>query len=156
MDITPQVGKSLCFKSSILPPLIREFAGFGKILHWESNDRGIWNFDSWENDWYTYQNAERAWMNASTMPDKIKPEHHFRDYEFTTRLIDSMKKMHSLNQYFMAAIGFKLPHLAVHIPHKYYEMYKGETSRAMMLTEPAQSAGILRKYISTITNIAWL
>jgi len=101
--------------------------GFGKILHWESNDRGIWNYDSWENDWYTYQNAERAWMNSSTMPDKIKPEEKFRDYEFTEKLINSMKAMHKLDKYFMAAIGFKLPHLAVHVPHKYYEMYKGAT-----------------------------
>jgi hypothetical protein len=67
-------------------------------------------------------------MNASTMPDRHKPEEKFRDYEFTERTIHSIRKMHSLNKYFMAAIGFKLPHLAVHIPHKYYEMYKGKSA----------------------------
>lgn len=30
-------------------------AGFGKVLHWEGNDRNIWSYDSWENDWYGYQ-----------------------------------------------------------------------------------------------------
>lgn len=67
-------------------------------------------------------------MNASTMPDKNKPEEKFRDYEFTERTIQAIRKMHGLNKYFMAAIGFKLPHLAVHIPYKYYEMYKGKSA----------------------------
>lgn len=102
-------------------------AGFGKILHWESNDRSIWNYDSWENDWYNYQNAERGWMNSSTMPDKNQPEEKFRDYLFTTRAIETMRKLHALPKYFMVALGFKLPHLAVHIPDKYYQMYKGRS-----------------------------
>ena len=99
-------------------------AGFGKILHWESNDRSIWSYDSWENDWYTYQNDERSWMNSSTMPDKNKPEEKFRDYQFATRAIESMHKLSSKKENFMVAVGFKLPHLAVHVPYKYFEMYK--------------------------------
>ena len=42
--------------------------------------------------------------------------------------------MSALPEYFMAAIGFKLPHLAVHLPYKYYEMYKGK-SAAWALTK---------------------
>ena len=28
---------------------------------------------------------------------------------------------------FMVSVGFKLPHLAVHVPYKYYEMYRNRT-----------------------------
>lgn len=76
-------------------------AGFGKVNHWEGNDRNIWSYDSWENNWYDYQGAEWGWMNASTMPDKVKKEEHFRDYEFTTRAIDTLKKMVKEPKYFM-------------------------------------------------------
>lgn len=101
-------------------------AGFGKILHWESNDRDIWSYDSWENDWYGYQNLERSIMNSSTMPDKIRPIERFRDYEFTTRTIETMRRISKEPNYWMVAIGFKHPHLAIHVPHHYYSMYKGK------------------------------
>ena len=101
-------------------------AGYGKIAHWESPDREIWSSDSWENGWYEYQNSERNSMNSSTMPDKVKVEEHFRDYEFTTRAIANLRQHAARPEYFMTAIGYKLPHLAVHIPHKFYEMYKGK------------------------------
>jgi len=101
-------------------------AGFGKILHWESNDRDMWTYDSWENGWYEYQNFERSIMNSSTMPDKIKPHHQFRDYEFTTRTIETLRKITKEPNPWMVAIGYKHPHLAIHVPHHYYNMYKGK------------------------------
>ena len=101
-------------------------AGFGKILHWESNDRDMWTYDSWENGWYEYQNYERSIMNSSTMPDKIKPHHQFRDYEFTTRTIETLRKITKEPNPWMVAIGYKHPHLAIHVPHHYYNMYKGK------------------------------
>jgi iduronate 2-sulfatase len=64
-------------------------------------------------------------MNSSTMPDKYQPEEKFRDYEFTQRALKTWKKMLDKPNPFMLAIGFKLPHLAIHVPYKYYEMYKG-------------------------------
>jgi arylsulfatase A-like enzyme len=101
-------------------------AGFGKILHWESNDRDMWNYDSWENDWYGYQNFERSIMNSSTMPDKIKPIEKFRDHEFATRTIETLRKIVHEPKPWMVAIGFKHPHLAIHVPHHFYKMYKGK------------------------------
>lgn len=132
--LRPDTVGTYGFQSSFRPHLVIQnylvrsgynTAGYGKIAHWETPDPEVWSFDSWENNWYEYQNSERNHMNASTMPDK-KPEQEFRDYQFTTRVIDSIRKMHAQPKYFMAAIGFKLPHLAVHLPYKYYEMYKGK------------------------------
>lgn len=73
-------------------------------------------------------------MNASTMPDKVRKEENFRDYEFTTRAISTLRKMTKETKFNMLGIGFKLPHIAVHIPYKYYEMYKGK-SAAWKLTK---------------------
>eukprot|EP01034_Spumella_vulgaris_P032119 gene32119-39669_t len=105
-------------------------AGFGKIFHWDGEDKGIWNYDQWDNGWYDYQNKEGRWMNSSTMPDKYKREEDFRDYEFTTRAVSTLKKMstHETSKFWMLGIGYKLPHLAVHVPYKYYDMYKGKSA----------------------------
>lgn len=100
-------------------------AGVGKIFHWETSDRKVWSYDNWDNNWYDYQGRENGWMNSSTMPDKVKPEEKFRDYEFTMRALSTWKKMIKEPKPWMLALGYKLPHLAIHVPHKYYEMYKG-------------------------------
>jgi len=65
-------------------------AGYGKILHLERNDRSVWNFDSWENNWYEYQANEMSFLNSSTMPDKHTREEDFRDYKFATRAIQAI------------------------------------------------------------------
>jgi iduronate 2-sulfatase len=74
--------------------------------------------------WYDYQSAEIPLMNSTTMADKIKPVEEFRDYQFTSRAIDTMKKFHNEEQLFMVGLGFKLPHLQVHVPFKYFDMYR--------------------------------
>eukprot|EP01033_Poteriospumella_lacustris_P014173 gene14173-10124_t len=109
-------------------------AGIGKIFHWESTDRNIWSFDAWDNHWYDYQGAETAHMNASIMPDKVLPEEKFRDSLFVDRALSTWSKMVKEPKPFMLAVGFKLPHLAIHVPYKYYEMYKGK-SAAWRLTK---------------------
>jgi arylsulfatase A-like enzyme len=100
-------------------------AGYGKISHWEWDDKKEWSFEQWDNQWYQYQQTELAFMNASTMPDKTRPEHSFRDWQFATKAISGLKRMatDASGKYFMLAVGFKLPHLAVHLPYKYFEMY---------------------------------
>jgi arylsulfatase A-like enzyme len=143
--LRPDTTGTYGFQSSFRPHLIfptqlarsgYNTAGFGKISHWETPDRQIWSFDSWENDWYKYQNFEWTIMNSSTMPDKVRPEELFRDYQFTSRAIDTLKKMSQLPQHFLLALGFKLPHLAVHVPYKYYDMYKSENkSNSWKLTK---------------------
>ena len=61
------------------------------------------------------------------MPDKVHNEDHFRDHKFAARAVETMDKLVKQNKFFMLGVGFKLPHLQVHIPYKYYEMYKGKS-----------------------------
>lgn len=102
-------------------------AGIGKLFHWETSDKNTWSFDNWDNKWYDYQGYEGSIMNSSSMPDKYRKEEEFRDYLFVDRAIKTWKKMLNEPKPFMLALGFKLPHLALHVPYKYYEMYKSKT-----------------------------
>lgn len=106
-------------------------ASYGKILHWDGDDKSIWNTEQWDGGWYEYQQREISFMNSSTMPDKVHPEETFRDYMFTTKAINQMKKQHAEGNLFMVSVGFKLPHLAVHIPHKYFQLYQNYSSRGI-------------------------
>ena len=107
-------------------------AGIGKILHIETDDKNVWNFEAWENGWYEYQSKESGIMNSSVMPDGSTPEEHFRDYQFTTKAIETLRKLVSTSTVdtvvpvtdanepavqaapkpFFLAVGFKLPHLS--------------------------------------------
>jgi iduronate 2-sulfatase len=98
-------------------------AGIGKLFHWETNDKTVWSFDSWDNKWYDYQGYEGSIMNSTTMPDKVRPEEKFRDFEFTERALSTWKRMLQESKPYMLAVGYKLPHLALHVPYKYYNMY---------------------------------
>ena len=65
-------------------------------------------------------------MNSSVMPDKTRHESEYPDFKFATSAIDELKFLTSKDkaQYFMLSIGFKMPHTAYHVPHKYYDMYR--------------------------------
>jgi iduronate 2-sulfatase len=104
-------------------------AQVGKIRHWDGPDDNIWNFASFENNWYDYQGREWTWQNSSVMPDKIRQIEQFRDYEFASKAIETLGQLLEKPNYFLLAVGFKLPHLTVHVPHKYYEMYKGKADQ---------------------------
>lgn len=101
-------------------------AGIGKIFHWEGNDPKIWSHTAFENGWYDYQGKETSWMNSSTMPDKTRKEEEFRDHIFAEKAVTVLKDLVKSPKYFMLAVGFKLPHLALHVPYDYYKMYKGK------------------------------
>ena len=103
-------------------------ASFGKIFHWEIDDRDVWTKELYENGWYEYQNYEREIMNSTTMADRTKPEEKFRDYDYTSKAIDRLRVMIAdKSHHFMLAMGFKLPHLQTHVPWKYYEPYLNRT-----------------------------
>lgn len=104
-------------------------AGIGKFFHWDGGDKDIWNYDQWDNDWYGYQHRENSFMNSSAMPDKIRREDQFRDHQFAERAVKALEKLSKEKKFFMLAVGFKLPHLALHVPHKFYEMYKSSEKR---------------------------
>lgn len=100
-------------------------ASFGKIRHWENQDPEVWD-ESYFGHWYQYQSKERRYMNSSVMPDKIRSDKTFPDYIFATKAIESLKKLTAKDKYFMVAIGFKNPHLAMHVPYEYYDMYRSK------------------------------
>ena len=107
-------------------------AGYGKVLHLEKNKfRMDWNYEQFNNNWYYVQNNEdRLFMNATVTPDKNIPEEKFPDYIFADRAINTIRNIVKNNSHaqrpkpFMVGLGFKLPHLALHIPFKYFDMYR--------------------------------
>jgi iduronate 2-sulfatase len=104
-------------------------AGIGKILHFGCNNPKIWTFDRWDDNWYTYQDYERRFLNSSVTPDQWRPIDWFRDYKFVNRTIVTLKKLVKKKNYFMLAMGFKLPHLTLHVPFKYYQLYDNDKTR---------------------------
>jgi len=108
--------------------------GIGKLLHWDGPDKDIWNYYQWDNEWYPFQYRENNYMNSTAMPDNITSETSFRDHQFAERAVQTLEKLIFEPKYFFLAVGFKLPHLALHIPYKYYNMYK-DKSRHWKLTK---------------------
>ena len=98
-------------------------AGYGKIRHWDGSDGDIWS-ENYDGNWYGYQGEEWNFMNSSVMPDKVRAEETFPDYIFASKAIEGLQRLSKLSEYFMVSIGFKMPHLAMHVPYKYYDMYR--------------------------------
>lgn len=112
-------------------------AGYGKILHNEKNIFGMdWNVEQFNNNWYKVQNTENGlFMNASVTPDKHTPEESFPDHIFTSRAIKTIRTAVHNNSVattkhrpFMVGLGFKLPHLALHVPFKYFDLYREQAT----------------------------
>ena len=100
-------------------------AAYGKIRHWEDSSNEIWDKADFAN-WYVYQAEEVKNMNSSVMPDKIRNETTFPDHYFASMAIEQLQNMTKQDKYFMLAIGFKNPHLAMHVPFEYFEMYRSK------------------------------
>ena len=98
-------------------------AGFGKIRHWDGLSHDVWD-ENFDGKWYDYQAEEWMFMNSSVMPDKVRAEETFPDHIFASKAIEALGRLSKLDQYFMVAIGFKMPHLAMHVPYKYFDMYR--------------------------------
>jgi iduronate 2-sulfatase len=110
-------------------------ASYGKINHWPSDSKDEWSNKAEDMKWYDYQSWENGIMNSSTMPDVYKKEEDFRDYVFASKAIAKMDEMVKTNKLFHLAIGFKLPHLQVHMPYKYYKIYKDKENGWNQLTK---------------------
>ena len=103
--------------------------GLGKTRHWDGHDPDIWD-RGWDNKWYDYQALEWDFMNSSVMPDKRLPEESFPDHQFASRAIEELKLLTSKfeqDKYFMLSVGFKMPHTAMHVPYKYFDMYRSRS-----------------------------
>lgn len=112
-------------------------AGYGKILHKEYNFQNAeWNFEQFNNNWYKVQNQEdKLYMNASVTPDRHMPESEFPDYIFTSRAIKTIQELvmnktrvQKSHKPFMLGLGYKLPHLALHVPARYFDMYREQAA----------------------------
>ncbi|KAJ1416775.1 alkaline-phosphatase-like protein [Ochromonadaceae sp. CCMP2298] len=140
--LRPDTTGSYNFETSILPhipfPALLVNHGYntaasGKIEHSRlatekyadaaTTEKTIWSHECWENGWYKYQGSEKQLMNSSVTPDKKELE-DFRDWQYTTRTLQHIRHLSALPQPFLSAIGFKLPHLELHVPHQYFSMYK--------------------------------
>ena len=126
-------------------------SAYGKIFHWDGPSKEIWNYDQDGMKWYDYQAWEGTIMNSTTMPDKVRPIEEFRDYKFATKAIDTLKKMvtKDSNKHFMLAVGFKLPHLALHVPYKFYEMYNDGRNESWRLSDEE------RRFPETTTPLSY-
>jgi arylsulfatase A-like enzyme len=102
--------------------------GLGKTRHWDGEDPDIWD-RAWDNKWYDYQAMEWNFMKSSVMPDKNMSEELFPDHLFATRAIQELNRLvrQESDKYFMLSVGFKMPHTAMHVPYKYYDMYRGRS-----------------------------
>lgn len=103
--------------------------------HWDGPDSQIWTEEHHDGGWKKLTQREQHFMNATTSPDKVKPESEFLDYNITSRLIHTIERLHANQmknihnkQPFLAAIGFKLPHVPVHVPFKFFDMYRDRLS----------------------------
>jgi hypothetical protein len=63
------------------------------------------------------------------MPDKHTREEDFRDYKFASRAISAIEQLSKKKQSWMVGVGFKLPHLALHVPFKYFDLYSKKGSK---------------------------
>lgn len=114
-------------------------SSYGKIRHWDGRDPSVWSHENFEGDWYTYQNWEWDHMNSTVMPDKVRKEETFPDHIFASKAIANIRAMHAEKRnYYMTAIGFKMPHTALHVPYKYYDMYRASRSVWTDLEEAAR------------------
>ena len=112
-----------------LPSLLKtsgyKTAVYGKVLHYELTDSNVWDYHNELNTkWYQYQNYEREIMNSTTMPDRKSPESSFKDHIITSLAIERLEDFAKSNESFLLGVGFKLPHLAMHVPYSSYKVYK--------------------------------
>lgn len=136
--LKPETIHSYGFENSFAPHLTfpEQFfksgynvAGFGKLYHSngvEGNDPTI-GFGIDESKWYEYQGNEHRLLNSTVNPDRHTPEELFRDYIFTSKAIEGLKeyaKPKHNDRYFFLSLGFKLPHIHIHFPFKYYDQYR--------------------------------
>ena len=74
-------------------------------------------------------------INSTVMPDKVKPEHEYPDYLYASKAIDAMRQYKESKDFFMVSVGFKMPHTSLHVPWKYFDMYRSVSSTAWRLSD---------------------
>eukprot|EP01041_Mallomonas_annulata_P006908 gene6908-14023_t len=143
--LRPDTTRSYAFekdfgKYMVFPKHLRSLGykthAIGKLAHWDTQDDSLW-VNHFNGNWYDYQNNESYAMKSSVMPDKITPEESFRDHMFTSMAIEKLREFTngSNTDFFLLGLGLKLPHLALHVPQKYFDMYKNMDKNVWKLTD---------------------
>jgi iduronate 2-sulfatase len=132
--LRPDITASYSFSNSWRPHLSfpQQFArhgytiaNYGKIYHWDDFDDPLsLGYGLSQSRWYDYQGEEYNHLNSTVNPDRHTPEEQFRDYIYTTKLIEGLGKVVNKEEYFFLGIGYKLPHIHLHYPWKYYDLYR--------------------------------
>jgi iduronate 2-sulfatase len=100
-------------------------ANYGKIFHGaDFDDQLDLGYGISKSKWYDYQENEIDWLNSTVNPDRHTPEESYRDHILTTKMIAGLKNVSSRSEYYFLALGYKLPHIHLHFPWKYYDMYR--------------------------------
>jgi iduronate 2-sulfatase len=132
--LRPDTIASYAFSSSWRPHLSfpQQFArhgyniaNYGKIYHGDDFDDPLSiGYGLGKSGWYGYQGKEYGDLNSTVNPDRHTPEEQFRDYIYTSKMIDGLKAVTQRSEYFLLGIGYKLPHTHLHYPWKYYDLYR--------------------------------
>jgi iduronate 2-sulfatase len=119
-------------------------AAYGKVRHWDGKDASMWTEDQFDGPvekqkgknkkatdymgWYEYQDHEWRSMRSSVMPDKEKTLESYPDHVIATRAAAQIRKFAAGSAPWMTAVGFKMPHTALHVPYSYWERYNSTQS----------------------------
>lgn len=135
--LRPDTIASYAFANSWMPHLSfpeqfarhgYNIASYGKIYHWDDfEDRLGIGYGMGASDWYGYQEKEYNDLNSTVNPDRNTPEEKFRDYIYTSKMIEGLKIVSSRPEYFLLGIGYKLPHIHLHFPWKYFDLYRSHS-----------------------------
>lgn len=131
--LRPDYGGSVNFEgglglSDTIPKFLKKngynTAQEGKIFHWEKSVKDAWTYPSKNKDWFSYQNMEENYMNSTVFPDKTLPLEKFRDSIMVKNGLKVWQDLIEAEEPWMMSFGFKLPHLSLHLPYQFYEIYK--------------------------------
>jgi len=140
--LRPDTLGNYAFQTSFKPHLLfptqlarsgYKTSSYGKVLHWDGNDKEVWNTEQYWGEWYDNQNREWDTLRSTVWPDKAKNDSGFYDYDFASRAIAGLKRHTASGHLFMTAVGFKLPHTLLHMPHRFFELYRTRFTSAAFL-----------------------
>jgi iduronate 2-sulfatase len=97
--------------------------GYGKLIHWEHNQSWCWSDGNWRGQWAKETYDDLNHMKSSYKPETSKLDADYLDYQLVTRTIDSLRSYQQERVPFMISLGFRLPHLPVRVPKRYFDLY---------------------------------
>ena len=93
----------------------------GRVHHLPTfqDDENSWSVPSWRPEWRPYdKQTTPSWQALNIEDDEL------RDGKTAKRAVKVLKEIQ--NTQFFLTVGFYKPHLPLHVPKRYYELYTGE------------------------------